>query len=68
MKVNCCCCRIETNDDEAEYIYLGMGSSQYVCPKCKKLPFEVVMGRAEEDDSPVYIGDKLRDEVLGLHS
>ncbi len=65
MKFKCACCRSETNDDEAEYIYLGMGSSQYICPKCQKLPFEVVMARANEDDSPRYIGDKLENEVLG---
>ena len=68
MKVNCCCCRRETNDDEAEMIYQGSGVAQYVCPKCQYLPFTVVMGRAEEDNSPAYIGDKLRDEVLGLQS
>lgn len=49
--------------EEADLIYLGMGISQYICPRCKKLPFEVVMGRAEEDDSPRYIGDKLESEV-----
>ncbi len=65
MKFKCGCCREETNDDEAAYVYQGIGSSQYVCPTCQRLPFIVVWTRLDRDDSPTYIGDRLYNDVLG---
>ncbi len=60
----CGCCREETNDDDAEYVYQGMDVSQYICPECQHLPFKTVWTRIEEDGSPSYIGDRLTEEVL----
>ena len=65
MKFKCGCCRSETTDDEAIYVYQGMGSSKYVCPACQQLPFIDVWTRLGEDDSPTYIGDRLESDVLG---
>ncbi len=64
MMFKCGCCGGETNDDEAKYVYQGMGVSQYICPKCQDLPFMVVWARIDEDGSPSYIGDRLTEEVL----
>jgi len=65
MIFKCGCCGNETNDDDATYVYQGMGSSQYVCPACQQLPFIVVWARLDRDDSPTYIGDRLYNDVLG---
>ncbi len=64
MNFKCGCCRAETDDGEAAYVYQGMGVSQYICPTCQQLPFTTVWAQLREDNSPSYIGDRLEGDVL----
>ena len=64
MNFLCACCGKKTNGKEAIYRYLGMGSSQYICLECQKLPYAEVIKKANEEHAPTYIGSRRIEDVI----
>ncbi len=64
MKKKCGVCNLEFEEDDMTDVYMGMGSTQYVCEECDNESFFHVWKALNSEKSQVYIGNIPAEDIL----
>ena len=56
-KRKCGVCNLQFEEDEMTSVYMGMGSTQYVCEGCDNESFFHVWKQLNTEESQVYVGN-----------